>query len=213
MRMRNKPYLPRRLEECAGIIINDPRAQKGRWRELFPNAAGVCLEIGCGKGKFINQLANENPSLLYIAIEKEENALILAAEKTKELGLDNLFYIAEYADSLLEYFSPNELDLIYLNFSDPWPKARRAKRRLTHTNFLRMYKQILKPACNIMFKTDNRELFDFSVESFEINGFELEQVCYDLHASPLKYATTEYEDKFAALGAPICFLQAVNPEK
>ena len=208
MRMRNKPFLEKRLGECGAIIISEPKNHKGIWLELLKGACGVRLEIGCGKGKFINQIAKENPKVLHIALEKEANALVIAAEQTKQLGLDNLVYIVDYADLLLEYFAPNELDLIYLNFSDPWPKKRQAKRRLTHAGFLSMYMQALKPGGYIRFKTDNRDLFDFSLESFKENGFEIREVTYDLHKTDMVHATTEYEDKFAALGMPICFAKA-----
>ena len=205
MRLRN---IKGAREEIAvsEYVTQNPSEQKGKWKEYFGNEAPLHVEIGMGKGKFITTLAELNPNINYIGVEKYASVLIRAVEKKKEReDLSNLTFLSVDAAILPEVFAPGEVDRIYLNFSDPWPKDRHAKRRLTSREFLARYEQFLKPEGEICFKTDNRGLFDFSVEEAKEAGWELKEVTYDLHHSPYAEGNvmTEYEEKFSALGNPI----------
>gem|GEM_PF-124924 len=177
--------------------------------------APLRLEIGCGKGAFISGLSKRFPNDRLLAFEIVPDVMLMAMEKCKEQNCENVkFYHcdATIVDSLLP---ENSVDVLYLNFSDPWPKARTAKRRLTATPFLEKYKKVLKPGGKIYFKTDNRPLFDFSLEQFEEAGYTLEKVCFDLHNSPLaaENIETEYEKNFSEKGFTINYLEAISPKK
>lgn len=205
MRLRNikgsKEYIA-----SSPFVIQTPQDYKGKWRELFQNDAPLHIEIGMGKGQFIHQLASENPDINYIGIEKFSSVLYRALKKREETDLDNLFFLRIDAEIIDEVFDTNEVDRIYLNFSDPWPKDRHAKRRLTSPDFLNRYHNILSPAGEIMFKTDNRPLFDYSVETIsETKPWKLKDVTYDLHHSEFLEGNimTEYESRFVSLGYPI----------
>jgi tRNA (guanine-N7-)-methyltransferase len=163
------------------------------------------VEIGMGKGKFILQLAAENPHINYIGIEKYSSVLLRALEKHKETTLTNLYFLRYDAEYLTDIFGKEEISRIYLNFSDPWPKDRHAKRRLTSKEFLSKYEQCLKKEGEVAFKTDNRVLFDFSLEEAKLAGWEVKDVTYDLHHSEYLKGNvmTEYEERFSALGNPI----------
>ena len=208
MRLRN---IRGAKEEIAvsEYVTQNPQEQKGNWSEYFGTSAPLHVEIGMGKGKFITTLAQKHPEVNYIGVERYDSVLIRAVEKRKaqkELAeLTNLTFLSEDAAKLPEVFAPGEVDRIYLNFSDPWPKDRHAKRRLTSKQFLAIYEQFLKPEREICFKTDNRDLFDFSVEEAKAEGWELTGVTYDLHHSPYAEGNvmTEYEEKFSAMGNPI----------
>ena len=205
MRLRN---IKGAREEIAvsEYVTQNPQEQKGKWNEYFGNDAPLHVEIGMGKGKFITTLAELNPNINYIGVEKYASVLIRAVEKKKEReNLTNLTFLSVDAAVLPEVFASGEVDRIYLNFSDPWPKERHAKRRLTSREFLARYEQFLKPEGEICFKTDNRGLFDFSVEEAKEAGWDLKEVTYDLHHSPYAEGNvmTEYEEKFSALGNPI----------
>ena len=181
-------------DECVLHDPEDQKAQKGHWHELFGNDHPIHIEVGMGKGQFIMTLAQQNPDINYIGIEKYSSVLVRALEK----------------------FDQNEVDRIYLNFSDPWPKDRHAKRRLTSKEYWARYNQILCPEGRVIFKTDNRPLFDFSLEQVEVAGWELDNYTFDLHHS--EYAEgnvmTEYEERFTAKGNPICRLVAHrDPQK
>lgn len=215
MRLRN---IKGAREEIAvtDMVAQNPQQWRGKWREKFGMDAPIYVEIGMGKGKFITTLAAENPGICYIGVEKYASVLIRAIEKKREReDLTNLDFLAVDAALLPEIFAPGEVDRIYLNFSDPWPKERHARRRLTSTEFLARYEQFLKPDGEICFKTDNRGLFDFSVESAKEAGWELSQVTYDLHHSPYAEGNvmTEYEEKFSALGNPIHRMVAKKPNR
>lgn len=206
MRLRNIPGARETIAESQWIV-QDPAALRGKWRERFGNDHPVYLEIGTGKGKFINQLAQENPNINYVGIEKYSSVLIRALDKLDESQIQNLLFIRGDAELICEYFGEGEVDRIYLNFSDPWPKDRHAKRRLPSKEFLRRFAQILTPEGTIEFKTDNRALFDFAVEEVEAGGFEILQITYDLHSDPVMKEgniMTEYEERFSAKGNPIC---------
>jgi len=186
-------------------VVQNPEDYKGKWNTLFENDNPIHIEIGMGKGKFIMQLAALNPDINYIGIEKYSSVLLRALEKRAEKELSNLYFIRFDADYITDIFEKDEITRIYLNFSDPWPKDRHAKRRLTSKEFLGKYNQFLKKDGEVMFKTDNRLLFDFSLEESKLAGWELKEVTFDLHHS--EYAVgnvmTEYEEKFSAMGNPI----------
>ena len=179
---------------------------KGRWKEFFGNENPIHIEIGMGKGQFIMELAKTNPDINYIGIEKYSSVLVRALEKRPELETKNLIFIRMDAEDIVKVFDKDEIDRIYLNFSDPWPKDRHAKRRLTSTLFLSKYNQFLRPDGKVIFKTDNRPLFDFSLEQVEEAGWNLENHTFDLHNSEFVEGNimTEYETKFVAEGKPIC---------
>ncbi|MBQ1333728.1 MAG: tRNA (guanosine(46)-N7)-methyltransferase TrmB [Clostridia bacterium] len=206
MRMRKKKNLAPRLLRCADVMIEDPFAQRGRFSELFSEDRPLYLEIGAGKGAFLRKMcAREDRNFNYIALEKVPEALIMAMERAKEENIADLKFISEDAARLTEMFAPGEVAKIFLNFSDPWPKSRQKKRRLTHESFLKQYIEVLSSDGEVIFKTDNARLFEFSLCEFSKCGFVLKELTLDLHNS--KYAgdncTTEYEDRFVALGQPI----------
>ena len=175
----------------------------------FSGGMPLHIEIGCGKGRFITETAKLNPDIKYIAVEKVSNVIVLAMEKAAGAELNNLKFMRGNFQIIAEDIPDKSIDRIYLNFSDPWPKKGYAKRRLTHGGFLEIYKRILKDDGEICFKTDNRELFDFSLESFPENGFTLSDVTFDLHNSDFKgNIMTEYEERFSQMGTPICRLVA-----
>lgn len=209
MRMRRKKHGTERLASCTAVWIQQPREHRGNWAALFPAPLPLHLEIGCGKGGFITQLAAQSPGANFVALEQNRDVLILAAEKAERLGLTNVKFIYGNALELPEVFAPGEISRIYLNFSDPWHKKRHHKRRLTHQNFLELYRQVLLPAGEIHMKTDNVDLFDFSVDSLAQNGFALGCVTHDFHGTnPTDNVMTEYETLFAQQGKPICRLEA-----
>lgn len=204
MRLRNVKGAREGLVESV-FVIDCPKENKGKWREVFGNDNPLHIEIGMGKGKFITELALRNPNINYIGIEKFSSVLIRAVEKMNELKLDNLLFIRMDAEEIVDVFEKGEVDKIYLNFSDPWPKDRHAKRRLTSRQFLARYDIILDKAGDVNFKTDNRSLFDFSVEEIKEANWEITGITYDLHNSDMNEGNimTEYEEKFSAKGNPI----------
>ncbi|MBQ9935461.1 MAG: tRNA (guanosine(46)-N7)-methyltransferase TrmB [Lachnospiraceae bacterium] len=205
MRLRNVKG-SRETIAVSEFVVQDEESMKGKWREKFGNNNPIHIEIGMGKGKFIIQLAKENPNINYIGVEKFSSVLVRAIEKQTEEQLPNLFFIRMEAEYIGNVFEKGEVDYIYLNFSDPWPKDRHAKRRLTSVQFLERYKGILAEGGGITFKTDNRPLFDFSLEQIEEAGWVKDNVTFDLHNSPYVEGNvmTEYEQKFSEMGNPIC---------
>lgn len=185
--------------------VNEPVENKGRWREVFGNDNPIYLEIGTGKGRFITTLAMQNPDVNYIGIEKFSSVLIRALEKQNELQLKNLIFIRMEAEHICDIFEEGEIDRIYLNFSDPWPKDRHAKRRLTSTQFFGRYNTILAKDGVVEFKTDNKDLFEFSVEEVKNAGWQLDAITRDLHNSEMNEGNvmTEYEIRFSEGGTPI----------
>ncbi len=212
MRMRKKPNLVPRMEACSDIWIRNPEELRGKWRELYPEARELRLEVGCGKGKFTAETAAAEPDILLVAMERVPEAMVMAMEKVKNLGLHNVFFIGEDVARAAELFAPGEVDLLYINFCDPWPHKKHAPRRLTHQGFLELYKKILKPGAEIHFKTDNAGLFDFSLEQFQLSGYELKNVTHDLHKDGPVGIMTGYEEKFYGLGTPICRCEAIYRE-
>jgi isocitrate dehydrogenase len=209
MRMRKKPNLGPRMERCKPVWIQEPEKLRGNWRSLMPQAKQLRIEVGCGKGKFTVETAKAEPDVLLIAMERVPEALVMAMEKAMEAGLHNVFFLSADVANIEELFAPNEADLLYINFCDPWPRKRTAKRRLTHRGFLEKYKRILKPGGEIHFKTDNAPLFEFSLEEFTASGLTLKNVTHDLHKDGPVGIMTGYEEKFYAQGTPICRLEAV----
>lgn len=186
-------------------VVHEPEAYKGKWKEFFENDNPIHIEIGMGKGQFIMELAKQNPNINYVGIEKYSSVLVRALEKRPELETNNLVFIRMDAENLTDVFEKEEVARIYLNFSDPWPKDRHAKRRLTSVQFLERYNQFLEKEGRVIFKTDNRPLFDFSLEQVEEAGWILENHTFDLHHSEYVEGNvmTEYETKFVAEGKPI----------
>ena len=205
MRLRNVPGSREAIAE-SNLAINEPQVLKGKWNEEFGNNNPIRIEIGMGKGRFITQLALENPDINYVGIEKYSSVLIRAIEKCQDIEVPNLRFIRMEAEYICDVFNKEEVDRIYLNFSDPWPKARHAKRRLTSTEFLERYEKILAQGGRVEFKTDNTELFNFSLEQVKEAGWYLEKYTYDLHHQEEMNAgniMTEYEEKFSLKGNPI----------
>ncbi len=211
MRLRKvKNAAERLLVDNNHYYIENPIEHKGKWSSLFNNNNPIHIEIGCGKGQFMITLAKRNPNINYIAIEKYDSVLLRTLEKAMEIDIQNLKLCVMDAAKIIDYFDANEVNRIYLNFSDPWPKSHHAKRRLTSKNFLDQYKLILATDGEIFQKTDNRHLFEYSLESFVANGFLISNISLDLHKDIEKYPdniTTEFEDKWSKLG-PIYRLEA-----
>lgn len=213
MRQRKLKNLNERLDAFSRFIIEEPAAHRGRWKEVFGNDKPIWLEIGCGKGQFITRHAALHPERNYIAVEGHESVVLRALEKAAAMngtaGPGNLCFILEYVRDIRDLFADGELEGVYLNFSDPWPKERHAKRRLTYGKRLRQYAQIIRPGGVIAFKTDNEGLFDFSLEQIQQEGMEILEMSRDLHRSPYseENITTEYEDKFASTGKNINYVK------
>lgn len=205
MRQRKVKNEEERLAEHHQYLIGDPKALKGNWQSVFENGNAIYVELGCGKGKFIMTLAERDPNRNYIAVEGRGSIILRALEKAAQEGLNNIVFVKEYIRDTEEYFGEDELSGLYLNFSDPWPKDRHAKRRLIHSRYLGGYRKILKPGCCIEFKTDNDGLFTFAKGEFESSGMRILESSEDLHSTelPARDVTTEYEDKFRAEGKKI----------
>lgn len=203
MRMRKKKNLAPRMEACGTLLVTDPAAEKGRWRARKPDAVRLRLELGCGKGRFTAETAAAHPEDLYVAVERVPDAMVIAMERCQALGLDNVFFIDGDAAALDQYFAPGEVDLIYINFCDPWPSVKHSRRRLTHEGFLRGYRRVLREGGQIHFKTDNHDLFEWSLFQFPKAGFTLSEVTRNLHEHGVQGVMTDYEEKFHALGTPI----------
>ncbi len=206
-RMRMKRHIPERMEKCHERWFDDPAENKGKWREVcgMPPDAPLYLELGCGKGKFCNQTAEDNPDALYVAVERDKSVILAAIEKAHNNELPNLFFINCDVNNIEDMFEADEVDRIYINFCDPWNRRNKPKRRLTYRDFLAKYKNLLKKGGQIRFKTDNDDLYDFSLEEFRFCGFELSEITRDLHNSEYDKdnVRTEFEQKFADEGIPI----------
>ena len=205
MRLRNVPGSREAIAE-SNLAINEPQVLKGKWNEEFGNNNPIRIEIGMGKGRFITQLALENPDINYVGIEKYSSVLIRAIEKCQDIEVPNLRFIRMEAEYICDVFNKEEVDRIYLNFSDPWPKDRHAKRRLTSKQFFGRYDNILKKDGVVEFKTDNDLLFQFSLEQVPEAGWNLVAQTWDLHNDSEMVkgnVMTEYESKFSQMGNPI----------
>lgn len=210
MRLRNVQGSYERLENHK-MVIKNPKEQKGNWKKLFGNNNPIHIEIGMGKGKFIINHAKNNKDINFIGIEKYTSVLARALDKVdKEKELENLLLIRVDIEEILDIFDKEEIGRIYLNFSDPWPKERHGKRRLTHRGFLEKYNTVLEKNSNVIFKTDNKDLFEFSLEQIKEFGMKIDEYTYDLHTSPYveNNIMTEYEEKFVKEGMKICMVNA-----
>lgn len=207
MRMRKKPNLDKRLTACADMQIAEPALLRGKWSEEF-SASRITLEIGCGKGRFITESAKAAPDEFFLAIERDSNVIVMAMERAKRMGLTNVRFMNVDAATLTEYFAPGELSRICLNFSDPWPKKKQAKRRLTHTSFLEQYDKVLAEDGELFFKTDNEKLFEFSLNEMSGYGFILSNITFDLHSTDYPNIVTEYEERFSSQGMRIYRVEA-----
>lgn len=205
MRLRNITG-SREMIAASDYVIHEPKGHKGNWKEVFGNNNPVRVEIGMGKGRFIMELARMNPDINYVGIEKYSSVLLRGIQKMETDPLPNLFFIRMDAEEIIEVFGHEEVDRIYLNFSDPWPKDRHAKRRLPSREFLHRYDEILKKDGTIEFKTDNHDLFRFALKELEPAGWRLDQVTEDLHHDEKMMQNnvmTEYEERFSSMGNPI----------
>ncbi len=209
MRMRKKPNLQPRMEKCAAVQIMQPEKLRGQWSLSFPGRE-LWLEIGCGKGRFTVGTAQENPGVELLALEKVEDAMVIAMERACEAKTENVRFLSMDALRLREVFAPGEIGRIFVNFCDPWPKSRDAKHRLTSPNFLRIYSDILPLGGEVCFKTDNLPLFTWSLEQIRAEGWELRDVTNDLHAGGEGGVMTDYECKFREQGVKINRLVAVK---
>ena len=203
MRMRKMKNRDSRMERCALIRIEDPNAHKGAWRELMPGAKALWVEVGCGKGKFTAETAQANPDVLLIAIERCREAMVVAMEKAQAMDLTNVFFIDMDVALMEDCFAAGEIDRLFINFPDPWPRKKNAKRRLTFRSFLDKYCRVVRPGGEIHYKTDNAPLFTWSVEEFQMCGLEVKNLTRNLHENGIVGIMTGYEEKFHALGTPI----------
>lgn len=214
MRVRKRKGAETMLAAHPEIVVADPTAWKGRWRERFGNDHPIHIEIGMGKGNFITGMAKKHPEINYIGVEMQLSVVSFALDKVIAEEIPNVQLLHVDGSALTEYFADSEVHQIYLNFSDPWPKKRHEKRRLTSKEFLAVDQQILKPAGEIHFKTDNQGLFEYSLASFSQYGMIIQQVWLDLHQSEFEgNVMTEYEEKFSSRGQRIYRVEARFPDK
>ena len=209
MRVRNRKGATELLEAHPQYVILNPADAKGRWQEIFGNDHPIHVEVGSGKGAFVSGMAKANPEINYIGIDIQKSVLSYALDKVLATDVHNIKLLWVDGSDLTDYFEEDEIDRLYLNFSDPWPKKRHEKRRLTYQSFLATYQQILPENGEIHFKTDNRGLFEYSLVSFSQYGMKLKGVWLDLHASDFEdNVLTEYEQKFANKGQVIYRVEA-----
>ncbi|MEE6452268.1 tRNA (guanosine(46)-N7)-methyltransferase TrmB [Gottfriedia acidiceleris] len=209
MRLRHKPGAADQVKQNAHYVIPNPSEQKGKWKEVFQNNQPIHIEVGTGRGRFMVGMAKANPHINYIGIEKYTSVISDALDKLIEAEVPNLKLLNVDAQKLTDFFEDGEIDRVYLNFSDPWPKVRHEKRRLTYKTFLKMYQQILKNDGEIHFKTDNQDLFEFSIMSMANYGMTMHFLSLDLHNSDFEgNIMTEYEEKFSSKGNRIYRVEA-----
>lgn len=208
MRLRNVTGSREMIAESKYVIPEEQMMDMaGKWAQVFENNHPIHVEIGMGKGQFIHAMAKLHPDINYVGVEKYSTVLLRAVQKMEQEELPNLIFLRMDAEDVDKVFGEGEVDKIYLNFSDPWPKDRHAKRRLPSREFLARYDKIMKKDSRLEFKTDNRDLFDFAVEELEPAGWQADVITYDLHADEKLMegnVMTEYEEKFSSMGNPIC---------
>lgn len=210
MRLRNKPGASDELLLHPSIVIQNAETKKGKWHEIFQNDNPIHIEVGTGKGQFLTGMAQRRQDINYIGVEKYDSVIITALERIQEAKLENFKLLNEDVVNLTNYFAPGEVDQVYINFTDPWPKNRHEKRRLTHEGFLKMYEEVLKKNGEVHFKTDNQALFEYSLHSFSKYGMVLNNVSLDLHKSEFEgNIMTEYEQKFSSKGMRIYRCEAM----
>ena len=203
MRMRKMRNLEPRMAACDAYRIENPEQHKSAWRNLKPDCTALWVEVGCGKGKFTAETAAANPDVLLIAVERCREAMVVAMEKARTMGLTNVFYIDMDVAKIEEIFAPGEIDRLFINFPDPWPRKKNAKRRLTHRTFLDKYCRVVRESGEIHYKTDNAPLFEYSLEEFAACGLQVNNLTRNLHENGIVGIMTGYEEKFHALGTPI----------
>ena len=210
MRLRNKPWAKPLIQENPQYVVTDPATLRGNWQSRFEKEQPLYIEIGMGKGRFIVEMAKKYPERNFIGLEMQTVATGIALKKQLEAKLPNLQLVCANGSGLTEFFEPNEVSGIYLNFSDPWPKNRNEKRRLTYKSFLTQYEEVMQADGHLEFKTDNRGLFVYSLTSLNNYGMVFDQVWLDLHQTPdvEDNVMTEYEEKFSQKGQPIYKLEA-----
>jgi tRNA (guanine-N7-)-methyltransferase len=209
LRQRKIKNIDQKLTSHTRYLIENPVEHKGKWHELFNNSHPIYAEFGCGRGQFSMSMANMHPERNYIAFECRGSIIIRALEKATAANLNNIVFVNENVVDVNEYFDHQEISGIYLNFSDPWPKNRNAKRRLTHRKYFEGYRQVLKTGSYIEIKTDNTELFSFTLHECKESNMNIIETTDDLHSTDLaaRHVTTEYEDKFRIWGKKICYLK------
>jgi len=210
--MRKKKNFTPRWEKASERLVSDPAARRGQWRTPGPETAALHVELGCGKGGFLTACAKARPDILFVGLERVPEALLMAMEKAQADDLHNILFIDGDAVSLDDYFAPGEADSLFINFCDPWPPRKQAKRRLTHRDFLALYRRLLPPGRSLYFKTDNVPLFAFTLEELDAAGAHVTFASADWHRDPAWPGTdhmTEYEKRFSDLGVSICRLEAV----
>ena len=195
--------LDSRMEATKAFRIEEPALKRGQWRSLKPDATALWVEVGCGKGKFTAETAEANPDVLLVAVERCREAMVVAMEKAQAMGLTNVLFIDMDVANMQDIFAENEIDRLFINFPDPWPRKKNAKRRLTHRGFLYKYCRTVKAGGEIHFKTDNAPLFEYSVEEFAACGLQVNNLTRNLHENGIVGIMTGYEEKFHAMGTPI----------
>jgi tRNA (guanine-N7-)-methyltransferase len=201
MRLRNKPWAKDKIEQYPQYAVSNPEQYRGKWQEVFGNSQPIHIEVGTGKGQFITEMAKAHPDINYFGIELYDSVIVSALDRLIEADVPNLKLLNVNAADLGKYFAKNDIDRVYLNFSDPWPKTRHEKRRLTYKDFLKLYEDIMVDGGEIHFKTDNQGLFEYSLMSFSQYGLLLKFISLDLHKSDFEgNIMTEYEQKFSEKG-------------
>ncbi|MBL4951916.1 tRNA (guanosine(46)-N7)-methyltransferase TrmB [Neobacillus sp. OS1-32] len=201
MRLRNKPWAKDKIAQYPQYIVPNPEEYKGKWHEAFASDQPLHIEVGTGKGRFITEMAKAHPEINYIGIELFDSVIVAALDRLIEAELPNLKLLNVNAKDLAKFFAKNDVQRVYLNFSDPWPKKRHEKRRLTYKDFLKLYEEIMTDGGEIHFKTDNQGLFEYSLMSFSAYGLLLKFISLDLHNSDFEgNIMTEYEEKFSEKG-------------
>ncbi|MED4130187.1 MULTISPECIES: tRNA (guanosine(46)-N7)-methyltransferase TrmB [Shouchella] len=209
MRLRHKPWAREELSKRPAIVVQDPTTQKGKWSNLFNNDHPIYVEVGTGKGQFLTKMGMAHPTINYIGVERYESVLLTAMENVEQAGLTNVKLLSEDVGDIEEFFAESEVERVFINFTDPWPKTRHAKRRLTHPYYLDKYRRMLTDNGEIHFKTDNQGLFEYSLHSMSSYGMSFKNVSLDLHKSEMEgNMMTEYEEKFSTKGDRIYRLEA-----
>ncbi|WP_059103766.1 tRNA (guanosine(46)-N7)-methyltransferase TrmB [Shouchella shacheensis] len=210
MRLRHKPWAREEIQKRPHIVVQEPGENRGKWKGIFGDGRPLHVEVGTGKGQFLTEMAKLHPATSFIGVERYESVLLTAMERVEQEDLENVKLLSEDVANLRDFFAPREVDRFYINFTDPWPKKRHEKRRLTHEGFLKLYEEVLTPGGDIHVKTDNQTLFEYSLHSFSKYGLILNNVSLDLHNSEMEgNVLTEYEERFVAKGLPIYRLEAV----
>lgn len=212
MRLRRKPWARPELLQSE-LFIENPREFKGSWNKVFNNNNEICLELGCGKGRFISNIAQKNKDKNFIAVDLKDEVLVYVKRKCEELNLENVRILSFDINYINEIFEKGEVSDIYLNFSTPWPKTKHNKRRLTHPRFLNKYLEVINPNSKIMLKTDHELFFLDSIEYLNENGFDILYKTMDLHNEEIENIMTEYEEKFLNKGMKIMYLTAKFNER